>query len=52
MLFYIHCYTKLLKKPDTFHLLQTREEQIIEQSRYAYLITDIRKYSSRKKKQI
>ena len=29
-------YTELLKKPDTFQLLQTSKSQIIELSRYAY----------------
>ena len=29
-------YTELLKKPDTFHLLQTCKYQIKELSRYAY----------------
>ena len=29
-------YTELLKKPDTFQMLQTSKKQIIELSRYAY----------------
>ena len=29
-------YTELLKKPDTFYLLQTRKYQIIDLSLYAY----------------
>ena len=35
-IFFHDVYTELLKKSDTFDLLQTRKLQIIEVRRYAY----------------
>ena len=32
----LQLYTELLKKPDTFQLLQTSKQQTIELSQYAY----------------